>query len=90
MMVKNVIMTLIHQSCLPDSIRGCHQTTHLKFADFCLILIVFPRPQITSTPLHQDLFYNYNAGAYSHLIKKGSGLRRKIHKKSISKYNLEQ
>ena len=30
------------------------------------------------------------AGAYSHLIKKGNGLSRKIDKKVISKYNLEQ
>ena len=30
------------------------------------------------------------AGAYSHLVKKGSGLSRKIDKKSISKYNLKQ
>ena len=30
------------------------------------------------------------SGAYSHLVKKGSGLSRKIYKQSISKYNLEQ
>ena len=30
------------------------------------------------------------AGAYSNLVKKGSGLSRKIDKKSMSKYNLKQ
>ena len=40
--------------------------------------------QIESVPME------LGTGVHSHFVKKGSGLSRKIDKKSTSKYNLEQ